>query len=113
MKKTGPQQTSFLAEVDSPFVVSSTYSFYFKDDVFLIIDLMMSGHLSFHLCQKGLFSRKEFLYFNAHIMLCLPAIHDKRYMYYDLKPENCPLSDDGCVQLTDIRDNGQSYTNIG
>jgi len=91
-----------LADVDSPFVVNLAYSFHSKEDVFLVLDLMTGGDLSFHLFQKGLFSRKECLYYGARIMLGLQALHDKGYVYRDLKPENCLLSEDGRVRLTDL-----------
>lgn len=91
-----------LADVRSPFVVELAYSFHSQDDVFLILDLMTGGDLSFHLCQKGLFSKKECLYYGARIMLGLQALHDKGYVYRDLKPENCLLSEDGRVKLTDL-----------
>lgn len=91
-----------LADVRSPFVVELAYSFHSNEDVFLILDLMTGGDLSFHLCQKGMFSKKECLYYGARIMLGLQALHDKGYVYRDLKPENCLLSEDGRVKLTDL-----------
>jgi serine/threonine protein kinase len=91
-----------LAAVESPFVVNLKYSFHSKDDVFLILDLMTGGDLGYHLHQKGRFPKKECVYYAARIMLGLQALHDKRYVYRDLKPENCLLADDGRVKITDL-----------
>ena len=91
-----------LAEVSSPFVVNLKYSFQSPTDVFLILDLMTGGDLGYHLSQKGCFPRKECLYYGARIMLGLQALHDKGYVYRDLKPENCLLGEDGRVKLTDL-----------
>ena len=91
-----------LADVRSPFIAELAYSFHSKEDVFLILELMTGGDLSFHLCQKGLFSKMECLYYGARIMLGLQALHDKGYVYRDLKPENCLLGEDGRVRLTDL-----------
>eukprot|EP00567_Pseudictyota_dubia_P010995 CAMPEP_0197464904 /NCGR_PEP_ID=MMETSP1175-20131217/64267_1 /TAXON_ID=1003142 /ORGANISM="Triceratium dubium, Strain CCMP147" /LENGTH=690 /DNA_ID=CAMNT_0043000907 /DNA_START=995 /DNA_END=3064 /DNA_ORIENTATION=+ len=91
-----------LASVDSPFVVNLKYAFQSKEDIFLILDLMTGGDLSFHLQQKGRFPKKECLYYAARIMLGLQALHDQQYVYRDLKPENCLLADDGRVKLTDL-----------
>uniref|UniRef100_A0A7S2EA79 Protein kinase domain-containing protein n=1 Tax=Trieres chinensis TaxID=1514140 RepID=A0A7S2EA79_TRICV len=91
-----------LAAVDSPFVVNLKYAFQSKEDIFLILDLMTGGDLSFHLQQKGRFPKKECLYYAARIMLGLQALHDQNYVYRDLKPENCLLADDGRVKLTDL-----------
>jgi len=91
-----------LSVVDSPFVVNLKYSFHSKDDVFLILDLMTGGDLSFHLQQRGRFPKKEGMYYAARIMLGLQALHDRNYVYRDLKPENCLLGEDGRVKLTDL-----------
>lgn len=91
-----------LADVNSPFVVNLKYSFQSKTDVFLILDLMTGGDLSFHLSQKGCFPRTECHYYSARIMLGLQALHDRGYVYRDLKPENCLLGEDGRVKLTDL-----------
>ena len=91
-----------LANVNSPFVVNLKYSFQSKTDVFLILDLMTGGDLSYHLSQKGCFPMDECLYYSARIILGLQALHDQGYVYRDLKPENCLLGDDGRVKLTDL-----------
>lgn len=91
-----------LAAVDSPFVVNLKYSFQTKEDLYLILDLMTGGDLSFHLSQKGRFPKEECLYYAARIMLGLQALHDKNYVYRDLKPENLLLAEDGRVRISDL-----------
>jgi len=91
-----------LAAVENPFVVNLKYSFHSKDDIYLILDLMTGGDLSYHLQQKGSFPTKESRYYAARIMLGLQALHDKGYVYRDLKPENLLLAEDGRVKITDL-----------
>jgi len=91
-----------LAAVESKFVANLKYSFHSKDDVYLILDLMTGGDLGFHLHLKGRFPKSECLYYAARIMLALQALHDKQYVYRDLKPENCLLAEDGRVKITDL-----------
>ena len=91
-----------LAAVQSNFVVNLKYSFHFKDDVYLILDLMTGGDLGYHLHQKGRFPKRECQYYAARIMLGLQALHDQQYAYRDLKPENCLLAEDGRVKITDL-----------
>lgn len=91
-----------LADINSPFVVNLKYSFQSKSDVFLILDLMTGGDLSYHLSQRGRFPKAQCLYYGARIMLGLQALHDQGYVYRDLKPENCLLGEDGRVKLTDL-----------
>mmetsp|Transcript_25427 Transcript_25427/g.70228 ORF Transcript_25427/g.70228 Transcript_25427/m.70228 type:complete len:808 (+) Transcript_25427:529-2952(+) len=91
-----------MAAVESSFVVNLKYSFHSKDDVYLILDLMTGGDLGFHLHQKGRFPKREVQYYAGRIMLGLQALHDKGYVYRDLKPENCLMADDGRVKITDL-----------
>jgi len=91
-----------LAAVESPFVVNLKYAFVSDTDVFLILDLMTGGDLSFHLAQKKRFSKPEAQYYSARIMLGCQALHDKKYVYRDLKPENILMGDDGKVKITDL-----------
>mmetsp|Transcript_19400 Transcript_19400/g.40921 ORF Transcript_19400/g.40921 Transcript_19400/m.40921 type:complete len:733 (-) Transcript_19400:80-2278(-) len=91
-----------LADINSPFVVNLKYSFQSPTDVFLILDLMTGGDLSYHLSQRGCFRKDECLFYGARIMLGLQALHDRGYVYRDLKPENCLLGEDGRVKLTDL-----------
>eukprot|EP00533_Pseudo-nitzschia_delicatissima_P007902 CAMPEP_0116097466 /NCGR_PEP_ID=MMETSP0327-20121206/10722_1 /TAXON_ID=44447 /ORGANISM="Pseudo-nitzschia delicatissima, Strain B596" /LENGTH=665 /DNA_ID=CAMNT_0003589223 /DNA_START=204 /DNA_END=2201 /DNA_ORIENTATION=+ len=91
-----------LAAVESPFVVNLKYSFHSKENIYLILDLMTGGDLSYHLQQKGSFPTKESRYYAARIMLGLQALHDKGYVYRDLKPENLLLAEDGRVKITDL-----------
>jgi beta-adrenergic-receptor kinase len=91
-----------LAAVESKFVINLKYCFHSKTDVFLILDLMTGGDLGYHLHQRGRFSKKECLYYAARIMLGLQALHDEKYVYRDLKPENCLLAEDGRVKITDL-----------
>ena len=91
-----------LARVNSPFVVNLIYSFHSKTDVFLILDLLTGGDLSFHLMQRRRFPKEEAQYYAARVMLGLQALHDRNYVYRDLKPENCLMAEDGRVKLTDL-----------
>mmetsp|Transcript_15686 Transcript_15686/g.19127 ORF Transcript_15686/g.19127 Transcript_15686/m.19127 type:complete len:680 (-) Transcript_15686:1156-3195(-) len=95
-------ELAVLKAVDSPFVVNLKYSFQTKDDLYLILDLMTGGDLSFHLSQKKRFPKNVCLYYAARIILGLQALHDKKYVYRDLKPENLLLSEDGRVRITDL-----------
>jgi len=91
-----------LKAVTSPFIVTLSYSFHSKENLFLILDLMTGGNLGYHLQQRGQFSKRECLYFSARIMLGLQALHDCNIVYRDLKPENVLVADDGRVKLSDL-----------
>ena len=91
-----------LAEIDSPFVVTLSYAFTSDMELFLCLEMMTGGDLSFHLKQKTRFSKPESLYFAARILLGVQAFHDHDFVYRDLKPENILMGDDGRVKITDL-----------
>jgi len=96
------ERKALAAVSESPFIINLKYSFHSDDEVYLVLDLMSGGDLGFHLHQKRRFGPNQCLYYAARIMLGLQALHDKGYAYRDLKPENCLLSEDGRVKLTDL-----------
>ena len=95
-------ERNILASIDSPFVVNLKYSFQTTTDVFLVLDLMTGGDLSFHLSRIRVFPKDQCLYYAARIVLGLQALHDKQFVYRDLKPENCLLDRYGRMKLTDL-----------
>ncbi|CAB9512815.1 RAC family serine/threonine-protein kinase homolog [Seminavis robusta] len=96
------ERKALAAVSESPFIINLKYSLHSDDEVYLVIDLMAGGDLGFHLHQRRRFSQNQCLYYAARIMLGLQALHDKHYVYRDLKPENCLLAEDGRVKLTDL-----------
>ena len=91
-----------LAAVESKFVINLKYAFQSSEDIYFILDLMTGGDLGYHLHQRRRFPKRECLYYAARIMLGLQALHDKGYVFRDVKPENCLLADDGRVKITDL-----------
>ena len=65
-----------LDEANSPFVVCLKYAFVTDQDLYLIMDLMMGGDLSFWLNQKHTFSKEEARYYAARTLLGIAHIHE-------------------------------------
>jgi beta-adrenergic-receptor kinase len=91
-----------LATVDSPFIVCLKYAFTTPTDLFLVLDLMMGGDLSFHLRRRGIFTVNESKYYASRILLGIAALHDLSIVYRDLKPENILLDEHGRTKLSDL-----------
>lgn len=81
-------ERDFLAQVHSPYVVNLAYAFSSPTDVYLVLDLMIGGDLSFHLKTRGRFSLRETKYYIARTLLGTAALHDLGVVHRDLKPEN-------------------------
>ena len=95
-------ERNVLGILDSPFVVCLRYAFTSKDELYLILDLMMGGDLRYHLDMKSRFTEAEARYFTARTILGIEALHKGGIVYRDLKPENILMSDDGTTRISDL-----------
>ena len=79
-----------LAVVDSPFAVGLKYAFHDAESsrLVLVIDLMMGGDLKYWLSQHKCFGFEASRYYAARTLLGLKALHDRDFVYRDVKPEN-------------------------
>ena len=96
------QERNIMALVSSSYVVCLKYAFSTKDDLYLILDLMVGGDLGFHLSKRGRFSVKESRYYAARTLLGIAALHEKNIAYRDLKPENILMDEDGYTKISDL-----------
>lgn len=95
-------ERNILIMIDSPFVVCMKYAYTTPSDLFLILDLMVGGDLSYHLSRKGMFSVKETKYYICRTLLGLKALHDLNIVFRDLKPDNILMDGKGRTKLSDL-----------
>ena len=74
-----------LGRLNSPFIVSLKYAFVTKQELFLVMDLMLGGDLGFWLSKKKRFNREETCYHAGRIYLALRHMHKHRIVHRDLK----------------------------
>lgn len=96
------ERQALAAVAESPFIINLKYCFHSSDEIYLVMDLMTGGDLGFHLSLQRRFPISHCLYYAARIILGIQALHDKGYVYRDMKPDNCLLADDGRVKITDL-----------
>ena len=84
MKKAGDlcwNERIILGRINSPFIVCLKYAFISKTELFLVMDLMLGGDLSFWLSKKKRFTRDETKYHAGRIFLALRHMHRHRIVY--------------------------------
>ena len=91
-----------LSEVCSPFVVGLKYCYQTDDTLYLALDLMNGGDLSYHLAVNGAFSHKQSRFHAMEILLGLEHLHDLGLVYRDLKPENVLINFSGHCKISDL-----------
>mmetsp|Transcript_481 Transcript_481/g.1363 ORF Transcript_481/g.1363 Transcript_481/m.1363 type:complete len:783 (-) Transcript_481:511-2859(-) len=96
-------ERNVLGEMNSKFVVNLKYAFHDADTLYLILDLMEGGDLSFHLKRHdGPFPEDVAMFYAAEITLGLQHIHSRNMVYRDLKPANILLDHDGHCRISDM-----------
>lgn len=79
------------------------YAFHDNETLYLVLDLMEGGDLSFHLKRnEGPFSEPTAMFYAAEITLGLQHIHSRNMVYRDLKPANILLDQHGHCRISDM-----------
>lgn len=96
------REIHILKALDHPFLVNVWFAFQDEEDIFLVIDLMLGGDISYHLEKEGRFTVPRVRLYLAEICLALDYLRDKRIIHRDIKPANMLLDSKGHVHLTDF-----------
>eukprot|EP00052_Salpingoeca_macrocollata_P023058 m.201937 g.201937 ORF g.201937 m.201937 type:complete len:774 (-) comp21945_c0_seq2:103-2424(-) len=95
-------ERNVLAEMHSKFVTNLKYAFHDEEYLYLILDLMEGGDLSWHLKKLRKFTEEQARFYAAEIILGLTHIHTRNMIYRDLKPANVLLDGAGHARLSDL-----------
>ncbi len=91
-----------LQHVNHPFLVGLEYAFQTPEKLYFVMEFMRGGELFQHLRNQKRFSEKQAKFYAACVILGIGHLHNKNYIYRDLKLENLLLDVDGYVKLTDF-----------
>jgi len=103
-----------LRSLDHPFIVKIYAAFYSHDDRFFHLVMELIRGRTLHKIQKDRFFNEKkkakrqpvpeaaVKQYAAEILLALEHLHERGYVYRDLKPDNLMIDDDGHIHLTDM-----------
>ena len=66
------------------------------------MDLLLGGHLRFHLARKRKFSEEVTKFYIACLLHALESVHGANIIHRDIKPENLVFDNQGYLRLTDF-----------
>ena len=95
-------EKKILQHVNHPFLVGLEYAFQTPEKLYFVMEFMQGGELFQHLRRQKRFGEKQAKFYAACITLGLGHLHNKNYIYRDLKLENLLLDEDGYAKLTDF-----------
>ena len=91
-----------LTHVNHPFLVGLEYAFQTPEKLYFVMEFMQGGELFQHLRAQKRFTEEQAKFYAACITLGLGHLHNKNYIYRDLKLENLLLDEFGYAKLTDF-----------
>ena len=91
-----------LQHINHPFLVGLEYAFQTDERLYFVLQFMQGGELFQHLRKQKRFPESQTKFYAACIALGIGHLHNKNYIYRDLKLENLLLDDKGYVMLTDF-----------
>jgi cGMP-dependent protein kinase 1 len=86
-------ERAILLQIDHPFIVKLVKTI--KDDkhIYFLMEYIRGKDLFEIIREIGLLSRYQTQFYGASIMLAVDYLHDRNYIYRDIKPENIMVTD--------------------
>lgn len=95
-------EKNILSYVNHPFLVSLQYAFQTDQKIYFVMEFMKGGELFQHLKKIKKFTETQAKHIAACLVQAIGHLHNKDYIYRDLKPENVLMDHNGYCKLTDF-----------
>jgi serine/threonine protein kinase len=91
-----------MFELKLPFLATLHTAFQTAKYCYFVLDFLAGGDLLHALSKTGRFSENSAKHIVAELLIAMRQVHDRNYIYRDLKIENVLLDCDGHVHLCDF-----------
>jgi len=96
------REIAILRTMSHPGIARLISSFRFRDGAYLVLEYASGGDLHTLLKRNGSIDHASTQFVIGEIVAALSSIHDAGFVYGDLKPENCLITESGHIKLTDF-----------
>ena len=95
-------ERGILLRVDHPFIVKLVKTL--KDDKFIyfLMDYIKGKELFDIIRDIGLLNKTQTLFYGASIMLAVKYLHQRKFVFRDIKPENVMVTENGYIKIIDF-----------
>ena len=95
-------ERSILLQIDHPFIVKLVKTLKNKNYIFYLMDYIKGKDLFDVLIEIGLLSKFQTQFYIASMMLAVKYLHERKFIYRDIKPENIMILTNGYMKLIDF-----------
>jgi len=91
-----------LSEIDHPFCVELITTFKDESHLYMVLEFLPGGELFSLLQKERRLSEGAASFYSCMVMLAFDYLHNRNFIYRDLKPENLMLDKKGYIRLVDF-----------
>ena len=95
-------ERSILVKIDHPFIVKLVKTMKDKNYVYFLMDYIKGKELFDVIRDIGLLNKFQTQFYGASIMLAVQYLHERKFIYRDIKPENIMVLGNGFIKLIDF-----------
>ena len=95
-------ERAILLQIDHPFIVKLVKTLKDKNYVYFLMDYIKGKELFDVIRDIGLLDKFQTQFYGASIMLAVNYLHERKFVYRDIKPENIMVLENGFIKLIDF-----------
>ena len=95
-------ERKILVKIDHPFIVKLVKTMKDNNYVYFLMDYIKGKELFDVIRDIGLLNKFQTQFYGASIMLAVQYLHERKFIYRDIKPENIMVLGNGYIKLIDF-----------
>ena len=95
-------ERSILLKIDHPFIVKLVKSLKDKNHIFFLMEYIKGKELFDVIRDIGLLNKSQTQFYGASLLLAIDYLHEHKFIFRDIKPENVIVIQSGYIKLIDF-----------
>jgi len=95
-------EKSILLQIDHPFIVKLVKTLKDEKFIYFLMDYIRGKELFDVIRDIGVLTKSQTLFYGASIMLAVRYLHQRKFVYRDIKPENIMVLENGYIKIIDF-----------
>ena len=95
-------EKSILLRVDHPFIVKLVKTLKDKKYIYYLMDYLKGKELFYVIRDIGILNKYQAQFYIGSIILAVHYLHDRKFLFRDIKPENIIVLENGFIKLIDF-----------